>query len=45
MPVQAEPKCGLEFLWIPPGEFAMGTTAKSPEIEADAPITGNCSPA
>ena len=35
-PARTEPKTGLEFLWIPPGEFAMGTTAKSPEIEDDA---------
>ena len=36
MPTLTEPKTGLEFLWSPPGDFAMGTTAKSPEIEADA---------
>jgi formylglycine-generating enzyme len=36
MPALTEPKSGLEFLWIPPGEFRMGTPARTPEVEEDA---------
>ncbi len=34
--VFVEPKSGLEFVPIPAGEFRMGTTARSPDIEPDA---------